>query len=493
MKLKSFALIGALLCTPAVHAADNSPPPGFRSLFNGKDFTGWYGMEGNPKSLSLSEEELAPKKAKWAEEVQKIWRVEDGVLVNEGVGAYLTTNDSFSDFELLVDYKTVPLADSGIYLKWSPQVQIWDYTKEGGRADLGALLGSGGLWNNSKGAPGKDPLVLADKPFGEWNTFRIIQLGQRTSIWLNDKLVVDHALMENYWNRGTPLPYKGQIQLQTHAPNKPKPGMAAPPSTPVYWKNIYVREIPADEANALLTKWSGEGFTSLFNGKDLKGWTGATDSCEVVDGVIRWLPKKSGVLHTEKEYSDFKARLEFKLPPAGNNGLAIRYPGEGNTSYTGMCELQILDTEHEKYATIDPRQAHGSVYGMIPAVRGYLRPTGEWNFQEVTVQGPRIIVELNGSVILDGDVSKVTEFMKDTPHPGKDRTQGYFGFAGHSDPVEFRQIAIKELSPADAAPAVEAKPMKKEKPAKAEKAAKGEKAETSEKKPKGEKAPKAAK
>jgi hypothetical protein len=154
------------------------------------------------------------------------------------------------------------------------------------------------------------------------------------------------------------------------------------------------------------------------------------------------------VLHTKDEYADFVARLEFKLPPGGNNGLAIRYPGEGDTAYVGMCELQILDTEHEKYKSLDPRQAHGSAYGMVAAHRGFLRPTGEWNFQEVTVQGSKITVELNGTVILDTDLSTITEFLADKPHPGKDRTAGHFGLAGHNDPVEFRNIQIKRLEAA---------------------------------------------
>ena len=162
-------------------------------------------------------------------------------------------------------------------------------------------------------------------------------------------------------------------------------------------------------------------------------------------GTIMCKPGKGGVLHTADEYADFVVRLEFKLPEGGNNGLAIRYPGEGDTAYVGMCELQILDTEHPKYKGLDPRQVHGSAYGMAPAARGYLRPTGEWNFQEVTVQGSKIKVELNGYVILDTDLSQINEFMAGSPHPGKDRTTGYFGFAGHSDPVQFRNISIKRL------------------------------------------------
>ncbi len=110
-----------------------------------------------------------------------------------------------------------------------------------------------------------------------------------------------------------------------------------------------------------------------------------------------------------------------------------------------MCELQVLDSEHPKYAQLDARQYHGSAYGMVPAHRGYLRPTGEWNFQEVTVKGSTIKVELNGTVILDTDLAKVSETLADQPHPGKDRTSGHFGFAGHSDPVQFRNISIKRL------------------------------------------------
>jgi hypothetical protein len=353
--------------------------------------------------------------------------------VNDGDGPYLTTDKEYGDIELLIDYKTVPKADSGIYLRGTPQVQIWDSTPEGGKKDLGADKGSGGLWNNSLGAPGKDPLVLADRPFGEWNHLRIIQVGARTTVYLNDKLVVDHAIMENFWDRSQPLFPKGVIQLQTHGGE-------------IQWKGIFLREIPAEEANAILKSHGSSGFTSIFDGKTLAGWAGANKSYEVVDGAIRCKPGTGGNLYYNKELSDFAARLEIKIPPAGNNGLAIRYPGEGDTAYVGMCELQVLDDSAPQYeGKIDPRQAHGSVYGMVAARRGYLRPAGTWNFEEVTVVGPKIKVELNGTVILDADVSQVKEFMANSPHPGKDRTSGYFGFAGHGDAVEFKGVEVKTI------------------------------------------------
>jgi hypothetical protein len=418
---------------PQAAAQPAGPPPGFTSLYNGQDLAGWHGMTtfDFKKLDGLSEEDRKKQRDEWNATIPEHWKAAGDVIENDGFGAYLTTDGHYRDYELLVDYKTVAKADSGIYLKGTPQVQIWDHTNAD-QFKNGSDKGSGGLWNNSAGAPGKDPAMLADKPFGEWNHFRIVQTGARTSVWLNEQPVVSHAIMENYFHRDQPLYPAGPVQLQTHG-------------GPISWRNIYIREIPAAEANEILRQHSGDGFTSLFNGQNLDGWKGAVDSYEVADGAIRCKSGKGGVLHSPEMYGDFVARLEFKLPPGGNNGLAIRYPGEGDTAYVGMCELQVLDSEHEKYAKLDARQYHGSAYGMVAAHRGYLRPTGEWNFQVVTVQGSNIQVELNGSKILDTDLSKVTEYMANSPHPGKERTEGYFGLAGHSDPVEFRNIEIKRL------------------------------------------------
>jgi hypothetical protein len=423
------------MAVASVQAADvPKAPEGFTVLFNGSDFTGWHGLGYfDIRNLEkMSEQERADKRAADMKDLNEHWKVENGELVNDGKGVYMTTDKDYTDIELMIDYKLLPKGDSGIYLKATPQVQIWDFTEAAGYWNLGADKGSGGLWNNAAGSPGKDPIVLADKPIGQWNTFKIRQLGDRTSVWLNGKLVVDGAPLQNYYDKTKPLFPKGPVQLQTHG-------------NEVRWRNIFLREIPAEEANKLLREASSEGFTPLFNGKDLTGWSGAVDEYEVQNGAIRCKPGKGGNLFTTEEYEDFVVRLDFKLPPAGNNGLAIRYPGSGDGAYVGMCELQVLDTEHPNYAKIDARQAHGSAYGMVAAHRGYLRPTGQWNYQQVTVKGSTVKVELNGTTILDTDLAKVTEYMANSPHPGKDRTKGHFGFAGHSDPVEFRNVSIKRL------------------------------------------------
>lgn len=461
------AVLFAVSACPAVE-----PPKGFTALFNGKDLSGWHGMPHyDPYKLAAMPE--ADRKAQidnWTEDAKMHWSVDKDELVNDGKGAYLATDTEYGDIELLLEYKTVALADSGIYLRATPQVQIWDFTEAGGKWKLGADKGSGGLWNNSAGAPGKDPLVLADKPFGQWNSFRIIQVGERVTVWLNDKLVVDHARLENFWNKPEqrtleaelkkledafakgaasekdvrdlrakldslktrPLPRKAPIQLQTHGGE-------------IRWRNVFIREIPSAEANDILRKKNAEGFVDVFNGKDFTGWGGPVDNYEVKEGAVVCKPKKGGTIFTKDEYDDFVARVEIQLPPGGNNGLAIRYPGQGDTAYVGMCEIQVLDDSAPKYAKLDPRQYNGSAYGMTAAQRGYQRPVGEWNFEEVTIKGSTIKVELNGTVILDTDLSKVTDYMAKSPHPGKERTTGHFGFAGHSDPVAFRNVQIRKL------------------------------------------------
>jgi hypothetical protein len=444
LRLFLLILIAMLACGRSSAA---EAPAGFVSLFNGKDLSGWRGgtTYDHRQLLELPEAERVALIARWTAELksqegQPHWTVQGGELVNDGAGSYVTTERDFGDFELLADWKILPVTDSGIYLRGVPQVQIWDPTQSDPQQH-GSALGSGGLWNNAKTSVGRDPLVRADKATGEWNRFRIVMVGSRVSVWLNDKLVVDHVVLENYYDQKRtvdqrrPVPARGPIQLQTH-------------NGGTRWRNLLIREIGAAESTRILAAKGKEGFQAIFNGRSLDGWAGPLDAVAIKDGALVWLEKKGGTLYWNREVRDFQARLMFKLPPAGNNGLAIRYPGKGDTAYFGMCELQVLDENYDKVkGKIDPRQVHGSAYGMVAAARGYQHAIGEWNFQEVAVQGSRIKVELNGTVILDADLSKVdmSKVMANKPHPGKDRTSGFFGFAGHNDPVQFKEIFLKEL------------------------------------------------
>ena len=430
----ALAVVSVLGFAGSQSALADKPPKGFTALFNEKDLSGWWGLktEDPAKWKALSAGKLAEKKAASLKDIAQHWSVNGEELVNDGHGLYLSTQKNYGDFEFLVDYKTVPKADSGIYLRGIPQVQIWDSTEEA-KFNIGANKGSGGLWNNSKGAPGKDPLVLADKPFGQWNSFRIIMVGERVSVWLNGKLLVDHARMENYFNRKGQIPRTGPIQLQTHGGE-------------IRWRNVFIREIGTDEGNEILASKGGNDFKSAFNGKNFEGWAGPTNNYSVDHGSIQCMKGKGGTIYVNDELGDFSARMEFKLPPGGNNGLAIRYPGSGDTAYVGMCELQVLDDSAKKYAKLHPAQYHGSAYGMVPAARGYQRPVGEWNFQEVTVNGSRIKVELNGTLILNADLANVEKPMYDLgKFKGRLRKSGYFGFAGHGDAVSFRNISIRNI------------------------------------------------
>ena len=430
-------LLALLFASVALTAAP-TPPEGFTSLYNGKDLTGWRGGDTSDHRayLALAPEKRAERDKTWTADMLTHWKAEGDELVNDGKGKYATTLKEYGDIELTLEYNMAPLGDSGIYLRNVPQVQIWDPANAKEKKN-GADKGSGALWNNGLNN-GKFPLVVADKAPGEWNTLRIVMVGARVSIWLNGKQTVDYASLENYYDRKLAVPAKGPICLQTHG-------------APIRWRNVFVRVINGAEANKYLASKGTEGFKAIFNGKDLTDWKGATDQYEVVDGAIFCKPNKGGNLYHKDDLTDFVARFEFKVPSGGNNGLCLRFPGTGNTAYVGMCELQILDDNYDKVkGKIDPRQVHGSAYGMVAAQRGYQRPIGEWNFQEVTVKGSTIKVELNGFVILDADLSKVdmATVMGKSAHPGKDRKNGFFGFAGHGDAVGFRDLSIKSLAEA---------------------------------------------
>ncbi len=214
-------LCGLLAPLAAEDRPLNTPPEGFVALFNGKDLTGWKGLVGNPKTRAeMSPAELAEKQKAADANAHEHWKVVDGVLVFDGKGESLCTARDYANFEMWVDWKIHEMGDSGIYLRGSPQVQIWDPNQW--------KVGSGGLYNNQKNP--SQPTKIADKPIGEWNTFRIRMVGEKVWIWLNGELVVDNVTLENFWERDKPIYPTGQIELQNHGNN-------------LYFRNIYIREL----------------------------------------------------------------------------------------------------------------------------------------------------------------------------------------------------------------------------------------------------------
>ena len=432
----AFVLVSLLYAATSTGAeqALNKPPKGFVALFNGKDLAGWKGLLKGPydnpsKRATLTPDKLKELQKEADDDMRTNWKVADGTLVFSGKGRSLCTAKDYGDFEMLVDWKILKDGDSGIYLRGSPQVQIWDTDRPN------ADVGSGGLYNNQKN-PSK-PTKKADKPVEQWNTFRIFMIGEKVTVILNGEIVVDNVIMENYWDRSIPIYPTGQIELQNHG-------------NTLYFRNIFIREIPREKGtNKLTNNETNKGFKQLFNGTDMTGWVGNKQGYVVKDGIMICDPSLGGGgnLYTEKEYGDFIFRFEFRLTPGANNGLGIRTPLTGNAAYDGM-ELQILDDQSPRYTGwLKDYQHHGSIYGVVPAKTGHLKPVGEWNSQQVTAKGKQITIKLNGETIIDADIEKAStpKTIDGNNHPGLKRSSGYIGFCGHGDQVEFRNIRIRSL------------------------------------------------
>ena len=405
---------------------------GFVSLFNGKDLTGWKGLVGNPIARAkMSDTALQTAQAKADLKMKEDWVVKDGLLNYTGNlrGENLATVKEYGDIEMYIDWKIQEKGDAGIYLRGTPQVQIWDTS----RREVGAQVGSGGLYNNQKNV--SKPLVVADNKIGEWNTFHIIMKADKVTVYLNGILVTDNIALENYWNRTLPLFVKEQIELQAHG-------------TFVSYRNIYLRELPSSDPISLNAQEAKEGFSLLFDGTHINEWTGNTVGYVIKEGALVVNPENGsgGDLFTKNEYGDFIYRFDFQLTPGANNGIGIHAPLQGDAAYLGM-EVQVLDSEDPQYANLQPYQYHGSVYGVMPAKRGFLRPIGEWNNEEIMVKGTKIKVTLNGTVILEGDYMAASKngTIDHNQHPGLLNKTGHIGFLGHGDILRFKNMRIKRL------------------------------------------------
>ena len=239
----SFGLMAATVLAGSALAQTrplNTPPAGYTALFNGVDLTGWRGLKGDYSphiQATLAADELATMQTGWNAQRDIHWHVDKdkGEIVSDGMSVFLATAKDYGDFEMYVDWLMVNHnGDSGIYLRGYPQVQIWDVDNPREVAN-GAPKGSGALWNDNPDNPGKWPLVKADNPVGSWNTFHIKMIGTRAWVWFNDKLTVDGQVLDNYFNRAIPVLPKGPVELQTHG-------------SEIRFRNIYLREIGADEA-----------------------------------------------------------------------------------------------------------------------------------------------------------------------------------------------------------------------------------------------------
>jgi len=392
----------------------NDPPEGFTALFDGKDLSGWKGLVGDPLSRArMDGPDMALAQARADSVMRAHWTVAGGILLFDGKGENLCTVKDYGDFELLVDWRIEKEGDSGIYLRGSPQVQIWDPGKW--------PEGSGGLYNNQRGS--SKPKMRADNPVGEWNTFRIRMIGEYVTVYLNGVLVVDSVALENYWDRAKPIFPTGQLELQSH-------------STPLCFRNIFIREIARKHV-----PYAG----NLLNGSDLTGWKiidGKEGSWQVTDRILSTQGEGGGWLSTIGEFGDFQLDLEYRISEGGNSGVFIRSPQQGDPAYTGL-EIQVLDDYAARYAELKPWQFTGSIYGVqAPAMRAS-KKANEWQRMQITADGPHVVVLLNGQKIVDTDL--ISHMDKEASHPGLKRRAGHIGLQNHGSRVEYRTITIREL------------------------------------------------
>ena len=445
MHIKRYGSVVLLCCfnlLTGIFAVAAEPPAGFTSLFNGKDLSGWRGRPHlDPrKEAEGTPEERAAKQAEWNADMAAHWKVENGVIVNDGQGAFLTTDRDYADCELVLDWM-FPKAcgDSGIYLRGNPQVQIWDPACE---RDFkhGNQKGSGGLWNNAAGTEGKDPLVKADRPIGEWNTTRIRIQGDRVTVVLNDQLVVDNCPLTNYFDKAAPLPDRGPIQIQTHG-------------APMHVRNVFVRELGTLDG-------SGPGWRDLGEA-DFENVNCTADTWSWRNGTARCTGKPVGVIRTKQPLTNLELSAEWRhLSSGGNSGVFLWAPPEAFMNLTpgklptGGIEVQVLDhgfTEQYEKATGkkgDWFRTDGDVFPVgssdmkpfppaapdgkrsFPTAR-HSRGTPEWNHYYIRAIDGEVRLWVNGHEVSGGsDCFPATGFMC---------------LESEGAPVEFRRLRIREL------------------------------------------------
>jgi len=444
--------------TPPATAA----PAGFTALFNGGDLAGWRGRPHvDPrKEAEGTAEERAARQQGWNADLAAHWKVENGVIVNDGKGVYLTTDRDYGDFELDLEWMfPEACGDSGIYLRGNPQVQIWDPDCERDRKH-GNDKGSGGLWNNPAESAGRFPLVKADRPIGQWNRFRIRMQGDRVNVVLNDQVVVADAALANYFAKGEPLPARGPIQIQTHG-------------APMHVRNVFIRELAAAastgpapaggaaDAESAHRQGVGPGWRDLGE-KDFVDVNGGPDTWTWKDGVAHCTGQPVGVIRTRAPLTNLEMSLEWRhLTSAGNSGVFLWAPPEALENLPpgklprGGIEVQVLDhgytAQYEKATgkKADWFTTDGDVFPVgTSAMKPFppVAPDGRRSFP--TARHSRGTPEWNHYYIraVDGEVKLWVNGHQVSGGSGCVPATGYLCLESEGAPVEFRKLRIRELA-----------------------------------------------
>lgn len=431
MSIVRTVLLSSLLfgCFAPVATGGNpgSAPKVFEDLIGGCSLSDhWQGMpESSPEAEKDHQEQIRD------EEVSEHWRLEKGVLVSDGRGPSLVSKREFGNFELCVCWLTNSEGEGGVYLRGFPEVPILRMAYE---AALQRGDGKGGPGDGSQ-AGAQLPAAVHHVRVGKWNHLFVRMVGQYATVILNGKTVAKNFVLEDFLHQERLVPAVGPIRLEPH-------------SSEIRFRGLQVRELSHEEVVRHLACVRGgeRGFNKIFNGENLEGWSGAKEAYEIVQEAVRCKNGMKGYLMTDAEYDNFVIRFEVLIPPGGNNGLGIHVPATGEIPAYDGIEIQVIDPTAPKHANIKDYQHHGSVYGLAPARQGYLRPVGQWNYEEIVVDKGNIQVFLNGFEIVNCNLEEVRSNPVDgEEHPGAYRTTGHIVLCGHDEAVQFRNIRIRQI------------------------------------------------
>lgn len=292
--------------------------------------------------------------------------------------------------------------------------------------------------NSSVVDPNKITPWIVGLPPGASMGVRLVRVGSVTDLWIDGVRqsgpdCLGNPLLEGGWDdmaKSGPLVFEAR-------------------DAPAELVQVMVRELETEEAVAYLSGRGSDQRKALRIAEDMVGWAGATEAVEIRDGMMTWKEGERGkILYWADALRDFEFEFEFKLTPGANNGVVLRYSGSGRAIHSSICEIQIVDQDYAAVSKpIDFRKTHGSAYGMVAARQGYQHSVGDWNYQKITLHGSQVVVELNGTRILDADLRAIpeAELLGGKRLDGLERESGYVGFAGHGDPISFRNIFVREL------------------------------------------------
>lgn len=410
-------------------------PEGYTALMNAKSLHGWQGRFADIESVKkMSADERKNAQAEADKAMKENWMVsEEGTLIFDGRGQGISTIKHYRHFDLMFQWKIKPRGSTGIYLRGYPQVQLWDTRM--------MEVGSGGLFNNK--GEGKTPLERADKNTGLWNQARVRMLEDRVWVWMNDKLVVDGARLENFYNREGKIAESGPIEIEND-------------DNTLYFRNMFIREISDEEAKNELKQYAAfkskkqaedEHVIHLFDGSSLEYFTFKPDGWKIENDTLVLNPE-GGYLWTREKYENFVLELEYQVTEGCNSGVFFR--ADPVNPVQGGFEIQIMDS----YGDDEPgKHDDGALYDLVAPKQIVSRKPGEWNTFKLVCDGPKIILTVNQHKLVDvnidewdtagknpdGSANKFKTIVKDLPR------KNHIGFQDHGKPVAYRNIRLTIL------------------------------------------------